>query len=58
MHLTQDEIEQFHLSILKLRYEDAVREYELRRDSKLGRLIAQRELPILRAAWERIGNRS
>ena len=55
-HLTQDEIEQFHLSILKLWYEDAVREYELRRDSKLGRLIAQRELPILRAAWERIGN--
>ena len=55
-HLTQDEIECFHLSTLKLTYADAVREYELRRDSKLGRLIAQRELPILRAAWERIGN--
>ena len=52
--LTQDEIEQFHLSVLKLRYEDAVREYELRRDSKLGRLIAQRELPVLHEARRRI----
>ena len=53
-HLTQDEAERFHLSVLKLRYEDAVCEYEARKDSKLGRLIAQRELPILRAARERI----
>ena len=53
-HLTQDEIERFHLSVLRLRYEDAVREYELRRDSKLGRLIAQRELPVLKAAREQI----
>lgn len=54
-HLTQDEAERFHLSVLPLRYEDAVREYEVRKDSGLGRLIAQRELPILHAAWERIG---
>ena len=49
-HLTEDEREQFHLSTLKLRYEDAVREYETRTDSRLGRLVAQRELPILRRA--------
>ena len=49
-HLTEDEIERFHLSTLKLRYEDAVEEYARCSDSKLGRLIAQRELPILRRA--------
>ena len=51
-HLTKDEIEQFHLSTLKLSYEDAVREYETRTDSRIGRLIAQRELPVLRRAKE------
>jgi RimJ/RimL family protein N-acetyltransferase/ADP-ribose pyrophosphatase YjhB (NUDIX family) len=49
-HLTQDEIDDFHLSTLKLTYEEAVAEYEKRRDTKLGRLIANRELPILRKA--------
>ena len=49
-HLTEDEVECFHLSTLKLRYEDAVREYERRTDSSLGRLIAQRELPVLHRA--------
>ena len=34
-HLTQDEIEVFHLSTLKLTYEEAVAEYELRRETKL-----------------------
>ena len=51
-HLTKDEIEQFHLSTLKLSYEDAVREYETRTDSRIGRLIAQRELPVLHRAKE------
>ena len=49
-HLTRDEAEDFHLNTLKLTYEEAVREYERRRDSRLGRLIANRELPILRRA--------
>ncbi len=49
-HLTQDEIEDFHLSTLKLTYEEAVAEYEKRRETKLGRLIANRELPILKKA--------
>ena len=51
-HLTEDEIEQFHLSTLKMTFEEAVKEYEKRSDSKLGRLIAQRELPILHRARE------
>ncbi len=51
-HLTEQEIENYHLSTLKLRYEEAVCEYELRADSKLGRLIANRELPVLRKARE------
>ena len=51
-HMTQDEIERFHLSTLKLSYEDAVKEYEKCADSMLGRLIANRELPIVRRAKE------
>ena len=51
-NLTQEEIEVYHLSTLRLRYEEAVREYELRAGTKLGRLIANRELPVLRKARE------
>lgn len=51
-HLTQDEIKDFHLSTLKLTYEEAVAEYEKRRETRLGRLIANRELPILKKARE------
>jgi len=50
--MTQDEIERFHLSTLKLSYEEAVSEYERCLDSSLGKLIANRELPILRRAKE------
>ncbi len=49
-NLTQDEIECFHLSTLKLTYSDALNEYEKRADTKIGRLIANRELPILKQA--------
>ncbi len=51
-NLTQDEIEKFHLSTLKMSYEEAVIEYENRKNSKLGTLIANRELPILHRAKE------
>lgn len=51
-NLTQDEIESFHLSTLKVTYDDAVREYERRANTKLGRLVASRELPILHRAKE------
>ena len=47
---TQDEIHTFHLSMLKLSYDEAVAEYEKCTATKLGRLIANRELPVLRAA--------
>ena len=49
-NLTQDEIEEFHLSTLKLTFDEAVEEYERLRCTKVGRLIANRELPILKHA--------
>lgn len=51
-HLNRDEIEDFHLSTLKLTFEEAVREYENRMDTPLGRLIGNRELPVLLRAGE------
>ncbi len=51
-HLTRDEIEEFHLSPLHLTYEEAAAEYAARACTPLGRLIARRELPILRRARE------
>lgn len=51
-NLTEDEIERFHLSTLKLSYEEAVKEYEQRANTGLGKLIANRELPVLRRAKE------
>jgi len=50
--LTQDEIDCFHLSTLRLTYEQAVEEYHLRASTRLGKLIASRELPILLRAKE------
>lgn len=55
-HLTQAEIDDFHLSTLKLTYEEAVAAYEKQTDTKLGQLIANRELPVLRYAKELISN--
>lgn len=49
-NLMQDEIEEFHLSTLKLTYEGAIQEYERCACTKIGRLVANRELPILRQA--------
>jgi len=53
-HMTQDEIERFHLSTLKLRYDEAIMEYEKCANTSLGRLIANREMPIVRRAKELI----
>ena len=50
--LTPDEIESFHLSTLKLTFAEAVSEYNLRATTKVGRLVANRELPILHRAKE------
>lgn len=49
-NLMQDEIECFHLSTLKLTYEQAVAEYERCSSTRIGRLVANRELPVLRQA--------
>lgn len=49
-HLTATEEQSFHLSLLKLSYSEALAEYELRSNSKLGTLIAKREIPILMQA--------
>ena len=49
-NLTQAEIESFHLSTLKLPYEEAMLEYKKCSESKLGSLIAEREIPILQQA--------
>ena len=51
-NLTQDEIESFHLSTLKMSYEEAVMEYENRKSTRLGTLVANRELPVLHRAKE------
>ena len=47
-HLTKDEIEDFHLSTLRLSYRDAEEEYKKCAETKIGKLIAARELPVLK----------
>ena len=51
-HMTAAEVNAFHLSTLKLTYDEAVAEYERNAATALGRLIAARELPILHRAKE------
>ncbi len=51
-HLTEDEASRWKLSTLKICYEEAISEYEENNNSRLGRLIRQRELPILLRAKE------
>lgn len=55
-HLTQAEIEDFHLSTLKLTYEEAVDAYKKQTSTKLEQLITNRELPILKQTEELISN--
>ena len=55
-NLTFDEIECFHLSTLKMSYEEAIQEYKKCSVTKLGRLVANRELPILQRAKKIIDN--
>lgn len=51
-HMTAEEIEDFHLSTLKMTYNEAVEEYEKCAVTRLGKLVANRELPILSRAKE------
>lgn len=53
-HLMPDEVKDFHLSTLKLTCEEAVSEYGKRACTPLGRLIANRELPVLKRAEEMV----
>jgi 8-oxo-dGTP pyrophosphatase MutT (NUDIX family) len=50
--LTEVEKETLHLKTLRLTYEEAVREYERCAADKLGRLLLNRELPVLKRARE------
>lgn len=50
--LTEDEQDRFHLETVKLTYDEAMKEYTDNRTSRIGRLIANREVPILRHAKE------
>ena len=54
-HLMPDEIEDFHLSTLRLTPDEAEEEYRRRACTPIGRLIAARELPILERAREILG---
>ena len=51
-HLMPDEISEFHLSTLQLTADEAEAEYERRACTPIGRLIANRELPVLKWARE------
>ena len=51
-NLTQDEQNRFRLSTQKLTYDQAVCAYEKGRETKLGRLIHNREMPVLQRAKE------
>ena len=55
--MTEEEVHTFHLSSLTLTYDEAVAEYELRTETALGRLIAARELPILKRAKALLDNK-
>ncbi len=54
-HLMPDEIERFHLSTLRLTFDEAEEEYQRLACTPIGRLIANRELPVLRRARELLG---
>ena len=55
-HMTEDEINSFHLSKVKLTYEEAVAEYKKCRETPIGRIVCNRELPILKRAKEILDN--
>ncbi len=53
-NLTDDEKNVFHISTLKLSYEETIKEYKRCSNTKIGRLVANRELPIIYKAKEMI----
>ena len=53
-NLTEDEINCFHLSTLKLSYEEPQKQKPNSTKTRLGKLVANRELPVLYRAKEMI----
>ena len=51
-NLTEAEKNIFHISTLKLTYKQAIKEYKDCANTKIGKLVANRELPILYRAKE------
>ena len=51
-NLTEEEKNVFHISTLKLTYKQAIKEYKDCSNTKIGRLVSNRELPILYRAKE------
>lgn len=51
-HMTDDEINSFHMSTIKTGFDEAFKEYERCACTPLGRLIAAREVPVLKKAKE------
>jgi len=51
-NMTEAEVNAFHLTTLKMTYDEAVAEYERCNDNPLGRLLSARELPVLKWARE------
>ncbi|WP_197034443.1 NUDIX domain-containing protein [Streptobacillus canis] len=47
-NMTESEMNDFNMDGIILKYDEAIIEYEKMKDEKLGRLIANRELPVLR----------
>lgn len=56
VNMTEAEINDFHLSTLKLSYQEAIAEYIKCSEFKLGKLIANREVPVLKLAYQVINN--
>ncbi len=55
-NLTPEEVSCYHLATLRLSYDEALLEYDKCSDSRLGRLIAQRETPVLKEAGRILRN--
>ena len=53
--LTRYEAERFHMSTLRLTCDEAIKMYESGTAIKIGRLVAQRELPVLNYAKKWMG---
>lgn len=55
-NMTEAEINDYHLSTVRLKLDDAIKEYERYSDTGIGRLIANRELPVLEYVKDNLGS--